>query len=161
MKKKDLHFASTLLAVLLAGAALWSVRPESTASAQEGSGPSKASPARPSGAEASTKVAKIVFIGKEIACQCTRDRVAGSWSALQKALGGRRDIRVERVQADRQRAEFDRYTAMRSIVTLPAVFFLDGAGALVEMLQGEISTEQFQRALRPRRRTPAATPRSR
>ena len=41
-------------------------------------------------AGASSKVAKIVFVDKQHACDCTRARIDKTWNALQKVLGARR-----------------------------------------------------------------------
>ena len=41
----------------------------------------------PASRAAKSKTAKIVFVGKLAACDCTRRRIDDSWAALQAALG--------------------------------------------------------------------------
>jgi hypothetical protein len=96
-------------------------------------------------ADASTvpTIARIVFVGKEEACDCTRGRIDASWAELQAALSGRTDIPIEQLLVDTQEAAVAPYEAMRSIMVLPAVYFLDSSGGLIEMLQGEITQAQF------------------
>jgi hypothetical protein len=94
------------------------------------------------------KVARIVFIGKAKACDCTRKRVDDSFAALQGALADHKDIPVERLTVDIDEAKVAVYKKMRAIMALPAIYLLDGAGGLVEMLQGELSTKQLQAAIR-------------
>ena len=94
------------------------------------------------------ELARIVFVDKEKCCQCTRDRIEASWSALQAALAGRRDaVRVERVHFDTQPQLARRYHARRPIMAFPAVYFLDDEGNVLELLQGELTREQLSAAL--------------
>ncbi len=102
----------------------------------------------PSSPDPKFKVSKIVFIGKHEACACTRKRIDQSWAALEKALDKTKDIRIERLHADTEQTKVAAYQQQRAIMVIPAVFFLDSSGALVEVLQGEISTEQFSSVLR-------------
>ena len=97
--------------------------------------------------ESATRVARIVFIGKQNACDCARVRVDDSFAALQTALGGREDIPVERLRVDVDQPRVAPYREMRAIMVLPAVYLLDGAGELIEMLQGEVTMEQFRSAI--------------
>ena len=103
-----------------------------------------------SGGESATRVARIVFIGKQDACDCTRARIDGSFAALQSALGGREEIPVERLRVDVDEQRVATYREMRSIMVLPAIYLLGGSGELTEMLQGEITAEQFLTAIDPR-----------
>jgi hypothetical protein len=96
---------------------------------------------------AQATVTKVVFVGKQDACDCTRKRVDDSLAALQTALGDRQDIAVERLQEDIDQARVTRYQQMGAIMVLPGIYLLDGSGAPVEMLQGEVTVEQLRRAL--------------
>ena len=96
---------------------------------------------------AKVAVAKVVFVGRQDACDCTRKRVDDSLAALETALGDRQNIVVERLQEDVDQASVKRYQKMRTIMVLPAIYLLDGSGAPVEMLQGEVTVEQLRRAL--------------
>lgn len=95
--------------------------------------------------QASAEVAKVVFIDKEHACKCTQKRVDDSWSALQTALAAaRRSLPVERIHADTQAEAVEPYNQMRAMVALPALYFVDPKGGLVELLQGEVTQAQVQ-----------------
>ena len=116
------------------------------------SGPAVTTTAASASTAAATKpakatVARVVFVGKQDACDWTRKRVDDSFAALQTALGDRRDISVERLQEDLDQASVTHYQQMGAIMVVPAIYLLDGSGALVEMLQGEVTVEQLRRAL--------------
>jgi hypothetical protein len=89
--------------------------------------------------DAVSKVARIVFVGKEHACDCTRKRVDTGWAALEKALGTPAKLPVETLQADTQEEQVEPYRKMRAMMALPAIYFIDASGGLVEMLQGELT----------------------
>jgi hypothetical protein len=116
--------------------------PEAPAPAAMGSMSKAAVASQPS-----PKVAKIVFVGKQEACDCTRARIDGSLAALESALSGAKTIPVERLQADANEIEVKQYNDMSPIMVLPAVYLLDGEGKLVKMLQGELTSEQIVAAL--------------
>jgi hypothetical protein len=91
---------------------------------------------------ATAAVARVVFIDKENACQCTQKRVDAAWTVLQGALAGRKDVSVERIHIDTEMMRVAPYRQMRPMMVLPAMYFLDGSGVLVEMLQGEVTPGQ-------------------
>ncbi len=120
----------------------------STAGASAGchrSSPVKAAEASPQASVA--KLSKIVFVGKEHACECTRKTVDASWAMLQKVLGGQSAIPVERMQVDTAPARVEPYRKQRPIMALPAIYFVDAKGAVLEVLQGEVSEAQIQPVL--------------
>lgn len=88
----------------------------------------------------STGVSLIVFVGMDQACQCTRERIEKSWKALQEALGSRPGVQVKRIQWDVDEEEAEKYAALKPLVTVPGIYFLDGEGNLVELLQGEVES---------------------
>ena len=90
-----------------------------------------------------TVVNRIVFVGQGECCDCTQDRIDASWEALSAAIEGQ-SIEVERLQRDTQQAEASVYQEMRAIMVIPAIYFFDSEGNLVEQLQGEVTTEQIQ-----------------
>ena len=98
-------------------------------------------------AVANPKVAKIVFIGKKNACDCTRARVDESIAEMQKALTGRSDIAVELLQVDVDGEAVARYQKLRPIMVLPAIYLLEDAGTLIDVLQGEVTAAQVQKAI--------------
>lgn len=95
-------------------------------------------------------VAKIVFIDKENACDCTRERVENTWTAMQAALGTPTSPPVERIHVDTQAAQAGTYTASRPLMALPGIYFIDTNNAVVDMLQGEVKTEQVAAMLQRR-----------
>jgi hypothetical protein len=97
--------------------------------------------------DVTAKVARIVFVGKEHACDCTRKKVETAQAALQKLLGNPAKIPVEMLLADTQEDKVQPYRLMRPMMALPAIYFIDGKGGLVEMLQGEITEAQVSRVL--------------
>ena len=94
-----------------------------------------------------TEVARVVFVDKEHACKCTQKRVDDSWAALQGALAGRQVPTVERLHADTQAEAVEPYNKMRAVLALPALYFMDTKGTLMELLQGEVTQEQIQAVL--------------
>ena len=89
--------------------------------------PAAASPEKPSEAEVSqAKSSKIVFIGKQDACDCTRKRVDDAYAELQSALAGHKDITVERLRVDTDPAQVEPYRKLRAIMVLPAMLAVVG-----------------------------------
>jgi len=95
-----------------------------------------------------TKVAKIVFVGKENACECTRKRVDAGWDALQKALGTPPKLPVVKLQIDTQSSSVDPYKEQQAMVALPAIYFVDAQGLVLELLQGDITKAQVADTLK-------------
>ncbi len=90
------------------------------------------------------KVTKIVFVGKEHACDCTRKSVDAGWAALQNALGTPSRIPTERIQVDTEAAKVEPYRAQRAIMALPAIYFVGEQDAVLAMLQGEVTEAQIR-----------------
>ncbi|MCK9459360.1 MAG: hypothetical protein M0R80_06945 [Proteobacteria bacterium] len=107
-------------------------------------------------APADTAVAKIVFVDQLFACACTMTRIENSWKALQSIIGGSQ-IPVERVHLDKDADEktADRYDDMASLVVPPGIYFLDSGGALIKMLQGEVTVKQISDVLQTRKKKEA------
>jgi hypothetical protein len=94
-----------------------------------------------------SQVTKVVFIDKQEACDCTRARVTKGWDALQAALGGKSTPTVERLYMDTQPDQVGPYREMRPMMAVPALYFLNASGTLVDQLQGELTTQQIQAVL--------------
>ena len=105
-------------------------------------GSSTASAAQTTGA-----VARIVFVGQHEACDCTKNRIATTWKALETALADRKDLPVERLELDVDAAKVDPYEQLQALMTAPGLYLLDDNGKLVKMLQGELTVAQISRAL--------------
>jgi hypothetical protein len=97
---------------------------------------------------AATKVARVVFVGKENACDCTRKRVEAGWAALQKALGTPAKVLVERLQIDTQGDKVEPYRKQKPMMALPALYFVDGKNVVLELLQGEVTEAQVTDTLK-------------
>lgn len=100
--------------------------------------PQQTPPVAASSTSSPAKLTKIVFVGKEHACDCTRKAVDTGWAALQKALGTPNKVPVERLQVDTEAARVEPYRAQRPIMALPAIYFVDGKEAVLDLLQGEV-----------------------
>ncbi len=94
------------------------------------------------------KVARIVFVGKHNACACTRKAIDASWKALQAALGNKSRFPIEELKIDVDGAKVDGYRSKRAFVALPAIYFLDGAERVKELLQGEVTEAQVRAVLK-------------
>jgi len=119
------------------------------ASGESSRAPSQAQAAKQvtSAPQGPTTVVRIVFIDQEQACDCTRNRISGSWTALQAALGRGSAISVERIHRDTQEDQAEEYRMLRPMVTVPGIYLLDTNGAIVELLQGAVTEEQVRTAL--------------
>lgn len=95
-------------------------------------------------------VKKIVFVGMKNACDCTRRRIANSWSALQNALGTPAGISLERLQVDEDVAKVETYQKQKPIMVIPAIYFVDGHGRVLKLLQGEVNEQQLLAVLETR-----------
>jgi hypothetical protein len=93
-------------------------------------------------APAKPRPTRIIFVGKEHACDCTRKSVDAGWEALQKALGTPAKLPVERLQIDTQGDKVAPYRQQKPIMALPAIYFVDGKDMVLELLQGEVTAEQ-------------------
>jgi len=142
---KKIH--ATMLACALALSITASTRCEKGAGAA--GNPDGGAPTGAKAAPAVSKVAKIVFVDQEECCDCTRKRIDDSWAALQEALKGRSPvIPIERVHQDKESDKAEGFRLMKPYMVVPAVYLLDAGDALVEQLQGELTADQFKKALR-------------
>lgn len=105
-------------------------------------------PATAAKSQPAAKLAKIVFVDKEKACDCTRKRVEDTWSVLQSVLGTPPALPVVRLHVDTQAAEASAYTSAKPFMVPPGIYFVDGQGAVVQMLQGEIEAKEIEAALK-------------
>ena len=103
---------------------------------------------------AADEVAKVVFVGKQNACDCTRKRVEASWAALQEALGTPTRVPVGRLRVDTEGSKVEPYRKQRPMVALPAIYFVDGENVVLELLQGEVTKQQIVAALKSKRSAP-------
>lgn len=92
-------------------------------------------------------VKRIVFVGKEHACDCTRKAINESFATLQKTLGPASNLTIERIQIDTHVEEVKQLQQQKAIFTLPAIYFLDEKNGILEQLQGEVTTAEINRVL--------------
>ncbi|MBI4864034.1 MAG: hypothetical protein HY815_27820 [Candidatus Riflebacteria bacterium] len=90
---------------------------------------------------------RIVFVGKEVACACTRKAIDESWKVMEPLLAARKDVAIEKLQIDTQTDKVDVYRKMKPMMALPAIYVLDGKGELRGLLQGKVTAEQFGKLL--------------
>jgi hypothetical protein len=102
----------------------------------------------PTAAPAQAKATKVVFVGKEHACACTKKTVDAGWAMLQKVLGTPAKLPVERLAVDTEADKVAPYRQQKPVMALPAIYFVDSKGAVIEMLQGEVTAEQIAAVLR-------------
>ena len=93
------------------------------------------------------QVARIVFVGKKNACDCTRKRIQTSWTALRAVLGNPPSIPVERIQLDVDKKRAESLSRTKKFMVVPGMYFLAKTGALVELLQGELAEKQILKVL--------------
>jgi hypothetical protein len=89
------------------------------------------------------QVVRIVFVGKEHACDCTRKKVDTALAALQSVLGTPPKLPIEMLKVDTEEDKVEPYRKQRPMMAIPAIYFVDGKSGVVEMLQGEITAEQI------------------
>ncbi len=87
-------------------------------------------------------VVRIVFVGQKEACNCTRDRIDGSWSILQDTLKEWKTIAIERIQLDVDEKRYKELGNTKPLMVAPGLYFYDANNKLLDMLQGE--TEAYQ-----------------
>jgi hypothetical protein len=90
----------------------------------------------------------LLVVGKQKPCACTRKAIEASWKALQAALGNRSRRPIEELKIDVDGAKVAAYRQKRAFVALPAIYFLDRAEAVKELLQGEVTEAQVRAALK-------------
>ena len=110
--------------------------------------PAQPTTSAPAAVASAPKVAKVVFIDKEHACDCTKKRIDGTWAALQSTLGTPTSLPVERIHLDTEAAQAEAYTLLKPLMVPPGVYFVDGRDAVVDLLQGEVTTEQISAVLK-------------
>ena len=115
---------------------------------QAATNPATGTAATAQAATAQPKTTKIVFVGKQNACQCTRKSIDAGWAALQKALGAPAKLPVQQLQIDTEGEKVEPFRKQKPIMALPAIYFLDGKDAVMEMLQGEVTEAQIAAILK-------------
>lgn len=117
--------------------------------AEAAGGTEQAQPAQStSAATRKSAVARLVFLDKAEACECTQKTINKGWSTLQTALGSGNPLPVDRIHIDTQADQAAPLLAQRKIVAVPALYVLDASGNVLEMLQGELEEAEVRKAMR-------------
>jgi hypothetical protein len=127
-------------------AALASCKPASEAVAS-GKVAGKVTQAASTNTQQSGRLARIVFIDQEKCCACTRKRIDTSWKALSTVLGSKPSVPLDRYHLDTQEMQAEELLSKKPIMAAPGIYFLDKAGNLIELLQGEVTEAQIRAAL--------------
>ena len=59
------------------------------------------------------------------------------------------NVPVERIHVDTQAEQAAPYRSMQAMMAVPGIYFLDAAGGLLGMLQGEVTADQVRAILLP------------
>jgi hypothetical protein len=87
------------------------------------------------------------LVDKEKACACTRDRIDATWKALTEVVGYPPLPDVERIHLDSQAERAAPYQKQRPVMVPPAIYFFDPQDRLVDVLQGEVKSDQIKELL--------------
>ena len=94
------------------------------------------------------KIAKIIFLDQKECCDCTRERQAKTWDALQSAIKGMNPIPVvEIVHRDTQPDDAGMFLDLEPIMVSPGLYFFGGDGLLKDTLQGELTEAQILKVM--------------
>ena len=116
--------------------------------AEAAGGPEQSQPAQSaSAAPKRSAVARLAFLDKAEACECTQKTINKGWTALQAALGSGNPMPVDRIHMDTQADQAAPLLAQRKIVVVPALYLLDANGFVIDMLQGDIEESDVRKAL--------------
>ncbi len=99
-------------------------------------------------ATAQPKATKVVFVGKQGACECTKAAIDASWTALQKALGTPAKLPVQELKVDLEGEKVEPFRRQKPILALPAIYFVDAKDSVMESLQGEVTEAQISEVLK-------------
>lgn len=94
------------------------------------------------------RVAKVIFVGKLYPCECTAKTIAATRGALDRALGARPKIAIEELMINRDTARVDALRRVKPLGALPALYFVDAAGSVLDLLDGDVSEAQIAAALK-------------
>lgn len=92
-------------------------------------------------------VARLAFLDKAEACECTQKTINKGWGSLQAVLGSGNPMPVDRIHVDTQADQAAPLLAQRKIIAVPALYLLDANGFVIDMLQGDIEESDVRKAL--------------
>ncbi|MFH0809035.1 MAG: hypothetical protein V2A77_00975 [Pseudomonadota bacterium] len=106
-----------------------------------GSGPTTASAAQP------IKLARVIYIIKGKACECTQKRCQAGDAVMAQVFTGARQRLVTRLDVSGEDSGAATYIQRYKVFTVPALLFLDAQGNLLWSAQGELSREEIVKKL--------------
>jgi hypothetical protein len=105
-------------------------------------GSKKDTAAPPPKAPEGARVAKVVVLEQETGCECALARQEVTWTNLQAALESLdQKPAVDVIHFDVEPGAAQPFQDMKAVMVVPALYFLDGDGALVAAEQGELTAE--------------------
>lgn len=91
-----------------------------------------------------SKIGKIVFLDQKECCNCTRERQARTWDALQAVIEKMEPKpAVETVHRDTQPEDAQMFLDLEPTMVSPGLYFFGVDGLLVDTLQGELTEAQI------------------
>jgi len=99
-----------------------------------------------SGGGLAADIVRIVVVDQQFACDCTLEKIEATTAALE-TVNGAAGLPVETLHMDIEEEAVAPYIAQRPILVIPALYFLDDEGQVVDFLQGEVSEEKIRIAL--------------
>jgi len=140
-----MHRSSWMVVLMVASLAVASgCNRDAEASGSAGQ-PQAEQPAGPSAGKSA--IARLAFVDKADACECTRKNIDKGWGALQTVLGAGNPMPVDRIHMDTQADQAAPLLAQRKIVAVPAVYLLDANGFVIDVLQGDLQETDLRKAL--------------
>jgi hypothetical protein len=91
----------------------------------------------------STAIERIVFVGMSDPCDCTRKKIETAQAALE-AVDGAKTIHVDRFNLETDDEKIDVYRDKKPFMVVPALYFVDDAGNVLALLQGDITAKQVE-----------------
>jgi hypothetical protein len=94
----------------------------------------------------STAIERLVLVGMADPCDCTRKKIEKAQKAI-KAASGAETIHVERLNLETDDEKIDVYKDKKPFMVVPALYFVNDAGDVLSVLQGDITKEQIEEAI--------------
>lgn len=94
----------------------------------------------------STAIERIVLVGMADPCDCTRKKIEKAQKAIE-AAGGAETTHVERLDLETDDDKIDVYRDMKPFQVVPALYFVDDAGNVLTLLQGDITEKQVRETI--------------
>jgi hypothetical protein len=91
----------------------------------------------------STAIERIVFVDMSDPCDCTRKKIDNAQKALDEASGAK-TIHVDRLHLETDDEKIDVYRDKQPFMVVPALYFVDDAGNVLTLLQGDITAKQVE-----------------